>query len=184
MGYLWYVQKSRFLISGASMMPTLHKKDMVEVDREIFKTRGPERGEVVVYRPLDDPKYVMVGRVVGVAGDKISFLGRKLNVNGSPVHKSSEKKKVKIEGEEADVEESIETLGSHTYSVWYMNNVPDMEFGEITVPPDQFFMMGDNRDNSKDSRYMGTVPRSHFIGLVRKVVEGESPDRAGKQITP
>lgn len=184
MGYLYLRQKSRFLVTGTSMMPTLHKKDMVEVDREAFRNRAPEKGEVVVFRNVDDQKFVMVGRVVGVAGDEISFFKRRLQVNGTGVYQSSQKIKADMEGSIVDVEVATEALGPLTYSVWYYVDAPAIDYQPVKLQGDQFFIMGDNRDNAKDSRYSGPVPRENIIGSVKRIIDAEDPKRIGKEISP
>lgn len=183
MGYLYFRQKSRFLVTGASMMPTLLKKELVEVDREAFRNRAPERGEVIVYRNLEDQKFILVGRIVGVPGDEISFSKRRLQVNGSGVYQTSVNKKVDMAGSQVDVEEATESLGPMTYSVWYQTDVPHIEYSTVKVPPEQYFVMGDNRDNAKDSRFGGPIPRANMVGSVKSIIESSVPERVGRTLS-
>lgn len=184
MGYLYMRQNGRFLVSSTNMMPTLHKKDLLEVDQGAFHNRPPDKGEVVVFRSVDDQKFILVGRVVGVPGDEVSFFKRRLQVNGSGVSQSSQKIKVELEGSPLEVEEAIESLGPSTYKVWYILSAPDMEYRSVKVPPDQYYIVGDNRDNSADSRFTGPVPRANLIGSVKTVIEAVDPSRAGKGVNP
>ena len=138
-----------FYIPSESMVPTLRIGDRVLVNKFIYRFAQPERGDIIVFESVEGGGEDLIKRVVGVPGDKISVRGGRLLVNGEPQREPYVYKKY------PDRSSSAPT----------------------TVPEDQVFVMGDNRANSRDSRYFGTVPE--------RKIEGEAflrfwpPDRIG-----
>ena len=124
-----------FYIPSPSMEPTLVQGDRVLVNRFIYRFQQPQRGDVVVFHPPVEPKQDYIKRVVGVAGDRIAVKDGKLLVNGRP------------QSEPYLKEQRIAA-----------------DFGEITVPAGSIFVMGDNRNNSGDSRYFGPVKVDQVLG--------------------
>ena len=138
-----------FYIPSESMVPTLRIGDRVLVNKFIYRFAQPERGDIIVFESVEGGGEDLIKRVVGVPGDKISVRGGRLLVNG---------------------ERQREPFVYKKY--------PDRSSsGATTVPEDHVFVMGDNRANSRDSRYFGTVPE--------RKIEGEAflrfwpPDRIG-----
>ena len=123
-----------YVIPTPSMVPTLMEGDRVMVNRFIFRFTEPKRGDVIVFQ-TDLNKDPLIKRVVGVGGDRIAVRDGRLYLNG-----------------EAQVEPEL--------------NDPVMlgEFKEVTVPPGEFFMMGDNRNESGDSRVFGPIKRNIILG--------------------
>jgi signal peptidase I len=138
-----------FYIPSESMTPTLRVGDRVLVNKFIYRFEEPERGDIVVFESVEGGGEDLIKRVVGVPGDEISVRGGRLLVDGEPQRERYVNKKF------PDSSSSAPT----------------------TVPEDHVFVMGDNRANSRDSRYFGTVPE--------KKIEGEAflrfwpPDRIG-----
>ena len=138
-----------FYIPSESMIPTLRVGDRVLVNKFIYRFTEAERGDIVVFESVEGGGEDLIKRVVGVPGDEISVRGGKLLVNGEPQREP------------------------------YVNEkYPDRSFFALTtVPENHVFVMGDNRANSRDSRYFGTVPE--------RKIEGEAflrfwpPDRIG-----
>ena len=117
------------------------------LERAILPVRDLRRGDVVVFKYPEDPERDFIKRVIGLPGDRIELHRKKVYVNGQPI-------------DEPYVEfmDAPSTEGPpHTEDV-------REEYGPVNVPPDQYFMMGDNRDNSQDSRYWGFMPRSYVKG--------------------
>ena len=109
------------------------------LDRAVLPHRSVRRGDVVVFKYPEDPSRDFIKRCVGLPGDKVEMVGDLLYVNGVLVE-------------------------DHSY-VYYQPRVRYRQhFGPVTVPQDQYFCMGDNRDNSRDSRSWGGVPTSHVKG--------------------
>lgn len=137
-GIRTFVAESRFIPTG-SMIPTLKIDDRLMVEKITYLFHSPERQDIVVFRPTD--KLVAQGshqdlikRIIGVPGDKVEIRAGKVFVNDQP-------------------------LGEN-----YILEPSRRDFPAIVVPTDQYFMMGDNRNNSYDSRFWGFVPRDHIIG--------------------
>jgi signal peptidase I len=181
-----------FKIPSGSMIPTLLVGDFILVNKftygirlpvinkKIIDINEPERGDVMVFRYPDDPSVDYIKRVVGVPGDKVAYEGKRLTINGRevPVKEAGDYLlKDKIEY----LKEYTETLGNAKHSILldtsepaaspYVKQFPQRENciynnnGVMcTVPPGHYFMMGDNRDNSSDSRVWGFVPEANIVG--------------------
>jgi signal peptidase I len=167
-----------FRIPSASMVPTLLVGDFIFVNKftyglrlpvannRILELGSPARGDVVVFRLPSDPSTNYIKRLVGLPGDEVVYLQSRLYINGVAVP-------VAIEGpwNGAGSEQQppsilgSETLGSAAHDVLYVPSRPSFE-GTFIVPAGHYFMMGDNRDNSQDSRYdlVGMVPEGNIVG--------------------
>lgn len=162
-----------FRIPSGSMLPTLHVGDFILVnkftygirlpviDRKIIDIGSPQRGDVVVFRYPPEPSIDYIKRVVGVPGDRIGYYDKVLHVNGEPVTQRDAAQPVQDGG--VEFLRLPEQLGSHHYEVQWIPQRPSPQ-GEVVVPAGQYFVMGDNRDNSKDSRYWGFVPDQNLVG--------------------
>lgn len=124
-----------FYIPSPSMRPTLMEGDRVLVSRFIYRFQEPERGDIVVFHPPRNEEQDYIKRVVGLAGDRVAVKDGRLYVNG-----------------EAQVEPYLQEQ--------QIKN----DYAEITVPPDSIFVMGDNRNNSGDSRFFGPVAVDEIVG--------------------
>jgi signal peptidase I len=109
--------------------------------------RGIRRGDILVFKAPENPERDLIKRVIGLPGDRLELHRKKVYVNGSPLD-----------------EPYVQFL--EPPSVGGPPRVDDLreEYGPVTVPPHQYFMMGDNRDNSEDSRYWGFMPESYVKG--------------------
>lgn len=126
-----------FLVQGSSMLPTFDDGERLLVDKLSYRFRDPSHGEVIVFQYPADRQRRFIKRIVGVPGDEIRIRDWTVYVNGQPL------------------EEDAYTLGP-TYST----------FGPVTVPEGTYFVLGDNRNRSEDSRnpHVGFVPRDHIVG--------------------
>jgi signal peptidase I len=181
-----------FKIPSGSMIPTLLVGDLILVNKftygirlpvvNIKLTEGtpPHRGDVMVFRYPPKPSLDYIKRVVGVPGDEVAYLNKKLTINGQPVSK------VPVadffdEDSMAYFKQFEEVLGGKRHRILNddsrpafipgVENFPNkqncrysVEGVVCKVPPGQYFMMGDNRDNSLDSRYWGFVPDRNIVG--------------------
>ena len=127
-----------------------------------YPLRNPSRGEVIVFRYPAYPSTVFVSRVIGLPGDNIAYSKRVLYINGERVRNMQS-------GEQDGAKLYYESLGSVTHEILLQPQYPSIN-AKLTVPDRHLFVMGDNRDNSRDSRYLGTVPRENVIGRVSLVV--------------
>jgi signal peptidase I len=155
------------------------------VNRKIVPLGDPQRGDVMVFRYPEDPSLDYIKRVVGVPGDHIAYRDKRLYVNGEPVPQS-------FAGQFGSfpvhaIERRAERLGERGYETLVMpgRDGADLEF---YVPAGEYFVMGDNRDNSNDSRDWGMVPDRLLVGRAFVVwmswAPGEGPvwSRIGKRI--
>lgn len=182
-----------FKIPSGSMVPTLMVGDLILVNKYHYGVRLPvintkildnnpvQRGDVMVFRYPVDPRVDYIKRVVGLPGDTVTYVNQQLSINGQPVQTVPQ-------GEFYD-EDSLryaplftEKLGDVEHRIlvnpqqgsYYGVQPKRFPFAEncrysaeglsCTVPPGHYFMMGDNRDNSQDSRFWGFVPDDHIVG--------------------
>ncbi|MCG6906701.1 MAG: signal peptidase I [Desulfobacteraceae bacterium] len=145
-----------FKIPSGSMKQTLQIGDHILVnkfiygvklpfvDKVIIPVKDPKRGDIVVFKFPEDPDKDFIKRVVGVAGDEIKIRDKQVFVNGKPLNHD---------------------FGIHVDPRTFPSSAePRDNFGPITVPPNSLFVMGDNRDQSYDSRYWGFVDLSAIKG--------------------
>lgn len=127
-----------FTVDGPSMLPTLHSGEKLLIDKVTYRFRPPQRGEVVVFRYPANPKEHFIKRVIGIPGDTISIQNGDVYINGQKLEEDYLMEKAR-------------------------GNMPP-----VKVPPDTVFVLGDNRNNSHDSR-------SRLVGFVpKRLVEGRA----------
>ncbi len=165
-----------FRIPSESMLPTLQVGDFIVVNKfsygvrlpvlhtEILETGEPERGDVVVFRYPRNPGVNYIKRIVGLPGDRIAYYNRRLFVNGEPVsiERVGPYMPPGSDASESPLVEFRETLGGG-HSMVLDPSGHSLE-GEFVVPQDSYFVMGDNRDHSNDSRRWGAVPEANLVG--------------------
>ena len=181
-----------FKIPSSSMVPTLQIGDLILVNKytygirlpivnkKIIQINNPQRGDVMVFKFPKDPSLDYIKRVVGVPGDKVVYKNKKLTVNGQPL--AYERLPEYLDEERLSYFSHYrENLTGVSHEILNDDKVPgyvpspdafpqhelcryDLEGFECTVPAGHYFMMGDNRDNSLDSRYWGFVPDRNIVG--------------------
>ncbi len=171
-----------FQIPSGSMIPTLKVGDFILVNKftygirmpilnsEIIPVNKPQRGEVMVFYPPHQPKVSFIKRVIGLPGDEIRYSNNVLYVNGVEMKQAELFKKVPelyspcmSYGSQLTVAD--EALGDKVHQMQKCDVPGDTSRnGTWIVPEGHYFMMGDNRDNSQDSRVWGTVPEQNIIG--------------------
>ena len=160
-----------FSIPSVSMSPTLEVGDHIVVKKWGYGTYGafgftlanspiedrvkPQRGEVVVIMPPFDPGQFFVKRVIGLPGDLVEFSNKQLMINGSP-----------IDTENIGNGVFKEAFGETISTVKYTNDSSQLRSGKWAVPEDHYFVLGDNRDFSADSRVWGMLPGRNILGRV------------------
>jgi len=166
-----------FRIPSASMMPTLIAGDFILVNKYTYGIRlplfgkkmiavgEPRRGDVVVFRYPKDPSVDYIKRVVGLPGDHISYYDKTVYINGQAMVQKSQGYYTGVGAGLSMTGASLreEQLGKVKHKILIMNS-RKMGEGEYVVPPGRYFVMGDNRDNSNDSRFWGTVPEENLVG--------------------
>jgi signal peptidase I len=181
-----------FKIPSGSMIPTLLVGDFILVNKFEYGLRLPiintkitegrplQRGDIVVFRYPKDESVDYIKRVIGLPGDVVAYENKQLTINGKPVPETAlpdyfDEERV---GYAKQFEESLDgrknailnnpavppfVIGAEDYP--YRDNCTYNSEGEVCkVPPGHYFMMGDNRDNSADSRYWGFVPDNNVVG--------------------
>ena len=161
-----------FHIPSGSMVPTLLVGDFILVDKVTYHFRNPNRGDVVVFHfPLNEDVYY-IKRIVGVPGDRIQVIDGKLYVNGKPCkYEYVGKYSYWEKGERFSGKLYYEFLPRKSGGVKKHYVLKTGTQGDNTqvfvVPKGKYFMMGDNRNNSYDSRYWGFVDRKKIVGIAR-----------------
>lgn len=159
-----------FRIPSGSMMPTLLQGDFIFVKKyayglrlpvtetKILETGEPERGDVVVFRLPSDPSINYIKRVVGLPGDELRYENHRLTINGQPVQLSPHPDATPLQPR------FVEQLGDHEHEILITNPAYTRADGVYRVPAGHYFVMGDNRDNSRDSRFIDAIPESNLVG--------------------
>ncbi len=181
-----------FKIPSGSMIPTLLVGDFILVNKFVYGIRlpvanrkllevgSPQRGDVMVFRYPEDPSLDYIKRVVGVPGDRIEYRNKRLSINGraAPLRQIEDY----LSRERMQYSRRfLETLNGIEHQVMIEEDAPayvaqvrafphggncnyNMSGLACTVPPGHYFVMGDNRDNSSDSRVWGFVPDANIVG--------------------
>jgi signal peptidase I len=161
-----------FQIPSSSMVPTLEVGDYILVNKytygirlPVVRTRvlalnEPQRGDVMVFFPPHMNDTYFIKRVVGLPGDTITYRNKRLYINGREV---AEETLAVVPEEGSRYRMGLETLGEATHLVQVNETRPAGDFS-VLVKPGHYFMMGDNRDNSSDSRVWGQVPEKDIVG--------------------
>ena len=181
-----------FRIPSGSMMPTLVQGDYIFVKKfqyglrlpvtetKFLETGSPQRGDVVVFRLPMNPSINYIKRVVGLPGDEVVYRDRQLFINGEEMPLSPDDS-VELKGLDLYVDDELvmeqidlpgssftplrETLDGREHSILLRADLPNTGREQrFTVPEGHYFMMGDNRDRSQDSRKIGVVADSYLVG--------------------
>ena len=159
-----------FQIPSGSMVPTLRVGDFLLVNKQIVPTTGPlpstaiKRGDVIVFHYPVDPATHLVKRVIGVPGDRIRLRGGRVYRNGEAL---TESYAIYRPGPADSFRDNFPRMVSTEPEVdarWWIEMRGRIDHGELMVPPGRYFVLGDNRNNSEDSRYWGFVPAAAIVG--------------------
>ena len=174
-----------FRIPSGSMMPTLLVGDFILVNKfaygirlpvlnkKVIEVGDPQRGDVMVFRYPQEPTVDYIKRVVGVPGDRVNYRGKVLYVNGSPAAQTAMGIYTGVGSGARETGSFLadENLEGVEHAILTHPLAPDFPLqcrvlanGPIVVPEGHYFMMGDNRDNSNDSRCWGLVPEENLVG--------------------
>ena len=166
-----------FKIPSGSMMPTLLIGDFILVNKydyglrlpvlhnKVLKNKTPARGDIVVFRYPEDPSIPFIKRIVGLPGDKVSYYNKTLYINDISVTQvlngryNATGSGFMMDGASL----RIENLDDIEHQILVSPNRRSQELDTV-VPEGQYFVLGDNRDNSKDSRFWGFVPDENLVG--------------------
>ena len=150
-----------YRIPAGSMLPTLFIGDFIAVDtRDV----DPVAGDVIVFIYPHNQSTNFIKRVIGLPGDEIVYDQKRLVINGTAVQQiKSDSYKLKTPSQELDLIEYSEVVGASTHSILNDRGRTSRSM-TISVPEGSYFVMGDNRDHSNDSRFWGFVPEANIIG--------------------
>jgi signal peptidase I len=160
-----------FQIPSSSMVPTLEVGDYILVNKYTYGIRlpvirtkvldlnEPQRGDVMVFFPPHMNDTYFIKRVVGMPGDTVSYRNKQLYINGEQIERNPVSQ---VAGQNSLPRIELETLGEEEH-LMQVDTRPARDFS-VVVKPGHYFMMGDNRDNSSDSRVWGQVPEKDIVG--------------------
>jgi signal peptidase I len=171
------------LIPSGSLKPTLLVGDYILVNKfnygirlpvvhtKIFSLNEPQRGDIVVFREPPDESRDLIKRVIGLPGDHITYKNKILYVNGKEISQQF----VQYTLDQRDDLPAWDVVQKHEYLLGlthdiYQNPQRENEDFDVTVPQGKYFMMGDNRDDSADSRYWGFLPEENIVGQATQVL--------------
>ncbi len=172
-----------FRIPSGSMLPTLLVGDFILVNKYAYGLRlpvlntrivelgSPQRGDVMVFRYPEDPSVDYIKRVVGLPGDRVSYVNKTIYVNDERIDQQSDgnsdlaRCRAFVDGRivQTASQRRLETLGEVQHAILACPGGNGIR-PDFTVPAGHYFVMGDNRDNSNDSRFWGTVPEENLVG--------------------
>ncbi len=143
-----------FLVPSSSMADTIVPGQRILVDRLIYHFRAVHRGDIIVFRGPEPPHELLIKRVVGLPGDLLALHKGQLYVNGMRANNSFVDK---VDGVTEPTQPAESSQGGQPAEPWSLAH-------PFRVPAGHYFVMGDNRTDSNDSRYWGTVARSAIVG--------------------
>jgi len=167
-----------FRIPSGSLEPTLFAGDFIIVNKFDYGIRlpvlhkkmgnvhAPKRGDIMVFRWPPNPSFNFIKRVIGLPGDKISYINKELYVNGNKIPQTFVKNSMAQDesgGEWKAIENQEDLLGVK-HNIFIDSTKSSADFRDRSVPEGMYFVMGDNRDDSADSRYWGFVPDENIVG--------------------
>jgi signal peptidase I len=178
-----------FKIPTSSMVGTLLVGDFLLVNNAVYGLRlpgtelmlppfaEPERGDVIVFHPPHEPDKNYVKRLVGVPSDTLEMRGKRLFLNGTRVYEPYARY---VDDAGDVVHPDMEWQSNHLVAAFPRRYQPTRDnWGPLVVPTGQYFVLGDNRDNSEDSRYWGFVERDQIRGRPWLVYYSYQPSRPG-----
>jgi signal peptidase I len=177
-------------VPTGSMQPTIRIGDRILVDRAAYDIRlpfthvslwrlgDPRRGDIVVLDSREAHER-LVKRVVGLPGDQVAMRGNVLYINGRTAEYAPSTARGIRDDRTEQARYAIERFGPMRHAIRLITSRPDpaSTFGPVTVPAGHYLLLGDNRDNSFDSRYLGFFPRQEIVGRARYVALSLDPDR-------
>ncbi|MBA3660445.1 MAG: signal peptidase I [Gammaproteobacteria bacterium] len=172
-----------FRIPSGSLEPTLLTGDFIFVNKFNYGTRlpilhtklfgkgEPARGDIMVFLWPPDPSYKFIKRVIGLPGDRISYIDKELYVNGEKIPQNDLSSGIASLPSIAhgSVIEKQENFFGVKHNIFVMPDRESRNYSDVTVPLGMYFVMGDNRDDSADSRYWGFVPEKNIVGKASRV---------------
>jgi len=183
-----------FRIPSESMDPTLRVGDFLLMNKQAYAPRGPldavlpptpvRRGDVAVFHYPLDPAVDFVKRVVGLPGDRLRLRDGHVYINGRPVDEPYAFYGAAFPDSFRDNFPTLHSMDGNVDPGWWITMRRNVRDGELYIPADRYFVMGDNRNDSEDSRYWGFVPRAALVGrpmVVYLSMGASAPGRSALQ---
>lgn len=155
-----YLGYETFRIPSNSMAPTLVSGDYILSDTWHYVENEPKRGDIVVFLAPPESSVTYMKRVVGLPGDEVTYERHRLTINGTAIDLE------KAANATREVPRFIEQLDQRQHEILITNPAYSYKEGTYHIPAGHYFLMGDNRDNTLDSRFFGSVPRDKIRGYV------------------
>jgi signal peptidase I len=127
-------------VLGSSMYPTLHDNDLLVASKISYKLHNPQRGDIIVFKPPDEASRDFIKRIIALPGERLRIVNSVVYINGQVLHEPYLPEK------------------------WTYNNNWPATGQEQIIPPDEYFVMGDNRNHSSDSRTFGPIALDAILG--------------------
>ncbi|MBI2590213.1 signal peptidase I [Candidatus Berkelbacteria bacterium] len=132
-----------FVVQGRSMEPTFHHQDYLVVDKITYRLKNPRRGDIIVFKSPEEPTQNYIKRIIGLPGETVIVKNETITINGQTLN-----------------EPYIETITAQDK----LTRSPSTFLMEQTLNENEYFVMGDNRDHSSDSRRWGPLPEQNILG--------------------
>ncbi|MDO8954243.1 MAG: signal peptidase I [Gammaproteobacteria bacterium] len=174
-----------FEVPSGSMLPTIQLGDYFLVNKfiygvriplfntELFKVSKPQAGDIMVFQDPVNPQIDLIKTVIGLPGDHITYINKKLTINGVPVPRKYIGRTIELNNANLGytaVDHYQETINGHVHDIYNTPGIAPVDFTNLVVPAGEYFMMGDNRDNSDDSRGWGFAPYKNIEGKAYMLV--------------
>jgi len=174
-----------FNIPSGSMKPTLLVGDFILVNKLVYRFTEPRRGDIVVFKWPLNPKIDFIKRIIGMPGDTIEIRGHRVFINGKELPLKLVGKDKDGEYERLIYEETLPNGVKHLIALYKNPPVPRVNLPPTKIPENAYFVMGDNRDNSEDSRYWGFLYRDNIVGKAFVIYfSGKVPPIRTTDVTP
>ncbi len=158
-----YVVQAYNIPSG-SMKPTLLVGDFILVNKLVYDLSEPKRGDIVVFKWPVNPKIDFIKRIIGMPGDVIEVKDYQVYINGKPLPLKKVGEVYEDGNKKLIFEETLPNGVKHKIALYEDPIMLRKDVPQTVIPDGYYFVMGDNRDNSEDSRYWGFLPRENIVG--------------------
>ncbi len=151
-------------IPSGSMKPTLLVGDFILVNKLVYRFSEPQRGDIVVFKWPENPRIDFIKRIIGMPGDTLEIRGERVFINGQELPLKFVKEVFEDGNLKLIYEETLPNGVKYHIALYQNPFIQRKDVYYAKIPEGYYFVMGDNRDNSEDSRYWGLLPRENIVG--------------------